>query len=271
MADALKGGVALVTGAASGIGASLAVALAKHGCNLALADLNEAGLAAVRGKAAELGVDVSTHILDVGDAAAIAALPGDIKARHGRLSILVNNAGVALGGQFEQLSLDDFKWLIDINFWGVVRMTKAFLPMLRQEPSANIVNICSLFGIIAPPGQTAYCASKFAVRGFSESLRHELAGSSIALTVVHPGGIATSIARNARVAKHTDKQQAELALKQMEKMLKMSPDAAAELIVRGIERGSPRVLIGRDAKQAEFIQRLFPVRYFAMLKKLAGA
>jgi short-subunit dehydrogenase len=265
MTDSLKGGVVLITGAASGIGAALAVALAKRGCNLALADLNEAGLSEVAGRAAKLGADVSSHSLDVADAQVIAALPDTIKARHGRLSVLINNAGVALGGTFDQTSLDDFEWLMNINFWAVVRLSKAFLPMLRQEPAANIVNVSSLFGLIAPPGQAAYCSSKFAVRGFSESLRQELAGSPVTVTVVHPGGIATSIARNARFPKGTSKEDSERSVKRTEKMLKLSSDAAAERIVLGIQRREPRVLIGPDCKALDFLQRLFPVSYSPLL------
>jgi len=246
------------------------VALAKRGCNLALADINEAGLAATERAASDYSVEVSARRLDVTDAAGIASLPSDIIARHGRLTILINNAGVAIGGTFDQIGLDDFEWLMNINFWGVVRLTKAFLPILKREPAASIVNISSLFGIIAPPGQTAYCASKFAVRGFSESLRHELQGSPIALTVVHPGGIATSIARNARLPKGANPQEAALAIKRIEKMLTLSPDIAAARILSGIEKRAPRVLIGKDAKGAEAIQRLFPVTYFSILRKAAG-
>ncbi len=265
MADALRGGVAVITGAASGIGASLATALAKCSCSVALADVNETGLAQVAEKAAKFGVAASTHVLDVADADAVAAFPSEIQSRYGKLTILVNNAGVALNGQFDQVSLDDFTWLMDINFWGVVRMTKAFLPMLRREPASSLVNMSSLFGIVAPPGQTAYCSSKFAVRGFSESLRQELAHSPIAVTVVHPGGVATSIAKNARVSQGVSKEDAERGVRRMEKMLKTNPDAAAERIVSAIRRRQPRVLVGADCKQAEFIQRLFPVRYPALL------
>jgi short-subunit dehydrogenase len=268
MTDVIKGGVALITGAGSGIGAALAQALAKRGCNLALADIDPEGLATTAAAAQSFGVDVSMRVLDVADAQAAAALPADIQARHGRLTILVNNAGVALGGTFEQITLEDFEWLININFWGVVRLTKAFLPLLRREPQGAIVNISSLFGIIAPPGQTAYCASKFAVRGFSESLRHELAQSPIAVTVVHPGGIATAIAKNARRPQPVSPDEAQSQLKRIEKMLTLSPDIAATRIVEGIERRSPRVLIGRDAKVAEFIQRLFPASYAQILMKL---
>jgi len=206
----------------------------------------------------------------VADTQAIASLPNKIEARHGRLTILINNAGVALGGTFEQLSLEDFEWLMNINFWGVVRLTKAFLPMLKRQRQANIVNMSSLFGIIAPPGQTAYCASKFGVRGFSESLRHELAGSSVAVTVVHPGGIATSIAKNARLPAGASPKEAETGIKAIEKMLTLSPDVAAEQIVAGMQDRVPRVLIGKDAKRAEIIQRLFPASYFSILRKFAG-
>jgi short-subunit dehydrogenase len=266
----VKGGVALITGAASGIGAALAAALAKRGCNLALADIDGEGLAKTEKAVAAHGVKVSTHAVDVADADAILALPAEIKQRHGRLTVLVNNAGVALGGTFDQICLADFEWLMNINFWGPVRLTKAFLPMLKQEPAASIVNISSLFGIIAPPGQTAYCSSKFALRGFSESLRHELEGTPIRVTAVHPGGIATAIARNARIPKGVNPQEVALAIKRTEKMLTLSPDIAAGRIVAAIERGAPRLLIGKDAKTAEAIQRLFPATYFSFLRKAAG-
>ena len=145
-------------------------------------------------------IQVTRHALDVADSAAITALPQAIFAAHGGLDLLVNNAGVALGGTFEDVAADDFDWLFSINFQGVVRMTRAFLPLLKASDDARLVNVSSVFGLIAPPGQAAYCASKFAVRGFSECLRHELAGTSVGVSVVHPGGVATSIARNARGA-----------------------------------------------------------------------
>src|SRR5262249_40413312 len=145
-------------------------------------------------------------VLDVADHAAVAALPAAVLAAHGHVSVLVNNAGVALGGRFEQVAAEDFDWLMDINFGGTVRLTRAFLPALARERAAQLVNVSSIFGIIAPPGQTAYAASKFAVRGFSESLRHELetAGSPIGVTLVHPGGVRTAISTNARLAKNLD-------------------------------------------------------------------
>src|SRR5579859_7625273 len=197
----LAGKTAVITGAAGGIGRAIAVSLAKRRCHLALADVNEAALAETAAFASGAGLRITCHRLDVSDAGAIAEFPGVVEAAHPGVDILVNNAGVALGGTFEQVSAGDFEWLFSINFWGVVRMTRAFLPLLKASQEAQIVNISSLFGLIAPPGQTAYCAAKFAVRGFSESLRHELEGSRVGVTTVHPGGVATSIAKNARISR----------------------------------------------------------------------
>jgi short-subunit dehydrogenase len=267
----LSGGVAVVTGAASGIGAALARGLAAKGCNLALADRDATGLAKSAAVAREKGVKVSEHVLDVSDAKAIAAIPEQVLAQHGRVNVLINNAGVALGGTFAQTDLADFEWLMNINFYGVVRMTHAFLPYLQREQKAQIVNISSIFGIIAPPGQTAYCASKFGVRGFSESLRHELIDSSIGVTVVHPGGIATNIAESARNPKGVNSDEVERRRKRARQMLTLSPDIAAATIIDGIETRAWRVLIGSDAKKVALIQRLFPVRYWNVIRRGAPA
>ncbi|HEY9028913.1 MAG TPA: SDR family NAD(P)-dependent oxidoreductase [Burkholderiaceae bacterium] len=260
----LRGGVAVLTGAASGIGAALAANLARRGMHLALVDVNAAGLEASAAQARAAGVTVSTHVLDVADHAAVAALPAAVLAVHGHVSVLVNNAGVALGGRFEQVAAEDFDWLMAINFGGTVRLTRAFLPVLARERAAQLVNVSSIFGIIAPPGQTAYVASKFAVRGFSESLRHELemACSPIGVTLVHPGGVRTAISQNARLAKNLDA--AEVAREQASwrSLLVMDPAKAAEVIAAGIERRAPRVLVGSDAKGAAIVQRLFPVTYW---------
>lgn len=265
----VRGGVAVITGAAGGIGAALAQALAARGCDLALADMNAAGLAATAERAAAQGVRVSRHVLDVADADAVAALPQAVLAGHGRVNILVNNAGVALGGRFEQVALSDIEWLFSVNFWGVVRMTHAFLPLLRREPAAQLVNLSSAFGLIAPPGQVAYAASKFAVRGFSEALRHELAGSPVGVTVVHPGGVRTGIAVNARRAGMSNAEVAADA-KRWEHLLRLDPAEAAARIAQGIERREQRVLIGRDARQIALVARLFPVNYWPVLLRLAG-
>jgi short-subunit dehydrogenase len=267
----LSGGVAVVTGAASGIGAALARGLAAKGCNLALADRDAAGLATSATVAREKGVKVSEHVLDVADAKAIAAIPEQVLAQHNRVNVLINNAGVALGGTFAQTDLADFEWLMNINFYGVIRMTHAFLPYLQREQKAQIVNISSIFGIIAPPGQTAYCASKFGVRGFSESLRHELIGSSIGVTVVHPGGIATNIAENARNPKGVNSDEVERRRKRARQMLTLSPDIAAATIIDGVETRAWRVLIGSDAKRVALLQRLLPVRYWNIIRRGAPA
>jgi NAD(P)-dependent dehydrogenase (short-subunit alcohol dehydrogenase family) len=191
----LKDRTAVVTGAASGIGRAIAASLARRGCHLALADIDDAALARTASELAEPGVRISRYHLDVSDRDAVAAFPARVIAEHDGVDVLVNNAGVALGGTFQEVAESDFDWLFAINFFGVVRMTRAFLPLLYKSEEARLVNISSLFGLIAPPGQTAYAASKFAVRGFSESLRHELARTCIGVTVVHPGGVATSIAK----------------------------------------------------------------------------
>ena len=258
--------VAVVTGAASGIGRAVARSLAARGCNVALADIDTAGLEET---ARLIGntVRVTRHTLDVADREAIAAFPADVKAAHGGVDILVNNAGVALGGTFEQASEADFDWLMDINFYGVVRMTRAFLPLLKERTSAQLVNLSSLFGLIAPPGQTAYAAAKFGVRGFSEALRNELTalGSTVGVTVVHPGGVRTGIAENARVAAAATPAQREKQQARFARALKMPPERAGEIIVEAIARRRPRVLVGSDAKVASLVERIMPVSYWSLL------
>lgn len=263
----LRDGVAVITGAAGGIGAALAMALARRGMHLALVDVAAEGLAATAQRAGACGVRTSSHVIDLAgtDArAAMAGLPAAVQAAHGRASVLVNNAGVAVGGSFEMVSEDDFDWLMRVNFEATVRLCRAFLPLLAREQAAQVVNVSSIFGIVAPPGQTAYCASKFAVRGFSESLRHELqaAGSPVGLTLVHPGGVRTGIAENARVPAGVDaatRAQQQTAWRQM---LRLAPETAAERIALAIERREPRVLVGQDAVRAAWLQRFFPVDYW---------
>jgi short-subunit dehydrogenase len=266
----LKDRTVVITGAASGIGQALAASLARRGCHLALADVDEAGLAETAKLSAGSGVRVSRHRLDVADREAVAAFPAIVAAEHPGIDLLVNNAGVALGGTFEQVSEADFEWLIGINFWGVVRMTRSFLPLLRSSPDACIVNISSLYGLIAPPGQTAYSASKFAVCGFSQALRHELKGTNIGVLTVHPGGVATAIADNARVPRGIAREEAERRRAETKKLLRMPPPKAAEIIVRAIEARKARVIVGTDAKILSVIERLMPVSYWAVLEKLLG-
>lgn len=269
MADAfpLHDRLALVTGAGSGIGAALALGLARKGARLVLVDRDPDGLARSEAAVRALGRDVGAHCFDLTDAARIAALPEAVAARHGPLDLLVNNAGVALAGRFADVALSDVDWLMDVNVRAVVRMTHAFLPVLESRPAAQIVNLSSLYGIIAPPGQTAYAASKFAVRGFSEALRHEYAGTGLGVSVVHPGGVATAIARNARAGPRLDPEEVARGKAAAERFLRLPPEAAAERILRGIARREPRIIVGRDAAAVTLIQRLMPVRYWSLIAR----
>ncbi|MGJ7917123.1 SDR family NAD(P)-dependent oxidoreductase [Massilia sp. LXY-6] len=259
--------VAVITGAGSGIGRATALAMARRGCHLALADIDEAAVRDSAAAAQALGVRASAHRLDVADRAAVAAFPHEVKSAHQRVDLVMNNAGVALGGSFDQVSEADFDWLLEINFHGVVRMTRAFLPLLHHSDDARIVNVSSIYGIITPPGQAAYAASKFAVRGFSNVLRHELEGSTVGVSVVHPGGVATSIAKSARIPAGAPQDEVERRRKTMEKLLRMPAEQAGDIIVRGIEKRRARILVGSDAKAAAFLERLAPVGYWNLLKK----
>ena len=258
---------AIVTGAASGIGRALAGALAQRGCHLALADINQLGLQQTAEQIAKPGLRVSCHQLDVADQQAVAHFPTIVREHHPGVDLLFNNAGVGVGGTFEELSDEDFAWLFEINFYGVVRMTRAFLPLLKQSNDARLVNISSVFGMVAPAEETAYVASKFAVRGFSEALRHELEGTSLGVTVVHPGGIATSIADHARVPARMSAEKAARRLTGSRKILTMPPVKAAEIIVRGVEQRKPRVLVGKDAHLLALLVQLAPVSYWKLLKR----
>ena len=266
--------VALVTGAAGGIGRALATALAVRGCHLALADVDAEGLAETAaglsgGAALQEPPRVSRHVVDVADRDAVARLPKAVQAAHAGLDLLVNNAGVAIGGTFEQASAADFEWLFEINFWGTVRMTRAFLPLLRASDDARIVNLSSIFGIVAPIGQTAYSASKFAVRGFSEALRHELEeeGASVGVSVVHPGGVATRIAERARLPADVAQDVIDARRRRIEAALRMPPARAAEAIVEGVRRRRARILVGADARVAALLERLAPIGYWRLLRR----
>ena len=253
-----------MTGAGSGIGRALAQRLAREGMSLALADLDAAGLnetAQMLGDACNF----SAHVVDVGDAKRMQQFAAEVNERHGRVTLLINNAGVAMYGTIEELSIDEIEWLMSINYWGVVYGVKFFLPILRRQPRAHIVNVSSIYGIISPAGQGAYCSAKFAVRGFTEVLLHELAGTTVGVSCVHPGGIRTPIARRARIAAAADPAGAALTVKVFDRVALTSPEAAAQRIVQGVKRNEPRILIGKDAVQLDRLQRLFPVRYWKSL------
>lgn len=267
MAGVFEGRVAVITGAASGIGKALAEALAARGCDLALADLNADGLEGVAAALRSNERRVTTHVLDVGDRDQISALADAVQTNHGGADLVFNNAGVALGGRFDEVDEADFDWLLGINLMGPIRMSRAFLPQLKASGAGHLINISSIFGVVAPAGQTAYSASKFGLRGFSDALRHELEGTGIHVTTVHPGGVKTSIARSARMPRGSDPEEVEKGLKQADKQLVMPPPEAARIILDAVERKSPRVLVGRDAKALALLERVFPATYW---KRLSG-
>ncbi|MEP6903022.1 MAG: SDR family NAD(P)-dependent oxidoreductase [Actinomycetota bacterium] len=263
--------VAVITGAASGIGRALTVRLAEEKiAGIAICDVNEQDLSETAEMVEKLGVPVSKHVIDVSKLEEIQRFNTEVLAKHGRVTHLINNAGVALLGTFEEISLEDFEWLMGINFWGVIYGCKVFLPLLKQQEAAHIVNISSVFGLIAPPEQTAYCSSKFAVRGFTESLRHELENSNVRVSSVHPGGIKTNIVRNSRIGEKTSEEYKVQGVKLFEKVAQTSPEQAAETILQGIKTENPRILIGKDAHAMSHVSRLFPKRYLKVFEKLAG-
>jgi NAD(P)-dependent dehydrogenase (short-subunit alcohol dehydrogenase family) len=263
--------VAVITGAASGIGRALAMRLAKEGASVAIADVNAAELdetvrmlERIRGARDK----VSAHIVDVSDKERVAEFASEVVAAHGAAHLLINNAGVGLFGMAEQLSIEDIEWLMGINFWGVVYGVKNFLPILRRQPQGHIVNISSVFGIIGPVGHSAYAASKFAVRGFTEALRHELAGGAVRVSIVHPGGVKTNIANNARPGAGADRAAIDRERAIFNMAARTSPEAAAERIIRGVLRNEERILVGPDAWMMDRIQRWAPVKYWKLMGKL---
>jgi len=264
-----RGKVALVSGAGSGIGRALALQLAERGCALALLDIREQTLIETV-SALPSGHDVSIHVLDVASREAVAALPQSVLARHSAVDLLFNNAGVAVAGAFTETRETDFDWLFEINFHALVRMTRAFLPHLLTRPDAHIVNTSSIFGIIAPAGQTHYSASKFAVRGFSDALRHELEGTSVGVSVLCPGGVATSIAHSARFADHFTHEEVAGRLAKADRMLRLPPASAARVILRGVERRRPRIVVGSDAKLAYLFERILPIGYWKLMRTLVS-
>jgi short-subunit dehydrogenase len=258
----LEGGVAVITGVGSGIGRALAKRLANEKMSLALADNDAAGLEETQLQLATCGQRVSTHLVDVSDLKRVEQFAAEVMVKHGHAMLLINNAGVAMFGTVEELSIDEIAWLMGINYWGVVYGVKVFLPLLRREPRAHIVNISSIYGMISPSGQSAYCSSKFAVRGFTEVLMHELEGSTIGVSCVHPGGIRTAVARHARIAAKAEPAQAALHVDRFDRLAITTPEAAADRIVEGVKRGESRILVGKDAVQLDRLQRIFPIRYW---------
>lgn len=263
--------VAVVTGAAAGIGRALAIRLATEKIKgVAIADVNQTGLNETANLLENSGVQITTHIVNVGDLGQMRAFADDVIAKHQAVTHVVNNAGVSLFGDIEQVSIEDLDWLMQINYWGVVYGTKLFLPILRRQKSAHIVNVSSVFGLVAPPGNAAYAASKFAVRGFTEALRHEMRNFNVAVSCVFPGGIATDIAVAGRVGAGVDPIQKEESVNVHVATAKTTPEQAAEIIVEGIKRRDPHIYIGADAHQISLISRLFPRRWLSVMNLLSG-
>ena len=266
-----NGRVCVITGAASGIGRALAIKLGAAGAALALSDVNEQGLAETAKLAgSENSNRILTDVLDVADADAVSAYAGHVETALGASDYVFNVAGLTRVGRFDETPLDSMEKIMDVNFWGVVRMSKAFLPQLKKT-KGGLVNISSIFGMIGYAGQTTYCASKFAVRGFSETLAQEMQADEVRVSCVHPGGVATNIARNAKVdalpSGVTSKEDMDA---NFDKVAITSTLDAAQIILDGTTKGKRRILIGKDAKMVSMVQRIFPVLYPKILAKLNG-
>jgi NAD(P)-dependent dehydrogenase (short-subunit alcohol dehydrogenase family) len=254
----LEGRTAVVTGAGGGIGRAVADRLARAGCHLALCDRNEAALAETAESVQARGRRASQHVVDVSSRKSMEALVDEVLSFHGSVHVLVNNAGVTVVSSFENQSLDDFEWLMGVNFWGVVYGCKLFLPALLAADEAHIVNMSSVFGIMGVPMQSAYSASKFAVRGLSESLRAELSSTHVGVTSVHPAGVATNIVRDARYsARAFGNMKAGLVERFARKM--QPPELIAERILLAVQKNQPRVLVARGARVIDTMQRASPV------------
>ncbi|TDG12672.1 SDR family NAD(P)-dependent oxidoreductase [Seongchinamella unica] len=256
-----SGKCAVITGAGSGIGRALALQLNREGCTLYLADINPRTLDETATLLERKDVSCDLQVLDVADLAAVGAWAQRVSAERGQVEIVVNNAGVAIAGTAEENRYEDIQWLMGINFWGVVHGTRAFLPLLRKSAQGHLVNISSVFGMISVPTQSAYNASKFAVRGYTESLRMELAGSNVHVCCVHPGGISTNIARDSRGGDASPEDRDA----EFQKMAKTSADSAAAQIIRAIEKRRKRLLIGPDSKYVALCTWLAPVNYMRLL------
>ena len=269
-----SGKVAAVTGAGSGIGRELVIQLARADCNVAASDINGAGLdqtVELARQVAAADVTITSKVLDVSERASVHAWADEVVADHGKVNLVINNAGVAHGATIEGTSYQDFEWIMGINFWGVVYGTKAFLPHLRAAGEGHVVNISSVFGIISVPTQATYNATKFAVRGFTEALRQELelAGGAVSATSVHPGGIKTNIANAARMddsASTITGRNQEESKRNFEKLFRTTAEQAAKVILDGVKKNKRRVLIGGDARLIDLVQRLMPTGYQSILE-----
>lgn len=260
----LTGSTTVITGAASGMGADIARLLARRRVHLALIDHNAEGLAAL---AAELGgPTVTTHVVDLRDDDAVFAAADEITAAHPRVNALITCAGSSMLGDLEQLTMEEMRWLTDVNLWGTVSITKALLPALRAAPAAHISHLASVYALAAPAGRIPYSLSKFAVRGFSEALRHELEGTSVTVGAVYPAGVRTGIILHGRYAAAIDPAVAARAAAAQAAMYHTEPTDAAALIVQATERRRARTMVGREARLIDVLARLAPTGYWRVMR-----
>ena len=273
------GATVVLTGAASGMGEQMARQLAAEGARtLVLVDRDVEHLAEVaadlwasQGTNAALGsaTTVETHVVDLADRTATIALAETILGAHPRIDLLVNNAGVALMGRFDEVSVEDVEWVLAINLRAPIILTRLLLPALKAAEGSHVINLSSLFGLIAPPGQVAYSTSKFGLRGFSEGIGVELERDGIGVTTVHPGGIATRIARSARAADSLSEHEVERGRAFADRLLRMDPAKAAAVILEAARRRRTRVVVGTDAKALEWIPRVAPSRMRSLMRRAA--
>jgi NAD(P)-dependent dehydrogenase (short-subunit alcohol dehydrogenase family) len=261
--------VAVVTGAASGMGRYLAVLLAKMGCNVAVCDVNQEELSKTAAMLSHYNVATSTHVVDVADLSQIERLREEVIARHQKVDLVFNNAGITVMSDFEQMPEADWDRVMDVNLAGVINMTRKFLPDLKSRPEAALINTSSIFGMVAVPGQSVYHATKFAVRGFTESLAREMDGTNLQVHCVHPGHVGTNIASSAKEVEGGSNREMPAFLRDMSveergimfKENGMHPSRAAQIILDGVQKRRKRIFVGLDAKLIEITQRLFPQNY----------
>ena len=268
--EGFAGKVAVVTGAGSGIGQALAIELGRSGAHVAISDVDTEGLAVTEKRLKDIGVHVKSDRLDVTEREAFLLYADAVAEHFGKVNQIYNNAGIAFTGDIEVSQFKDIERVMDVDYWGVVNGTKAFLPHLISSGDGHVVNVSSVFGLFAVPGQAAYNSAKFAVRGFTEALRQEmaLAGHPVKVSCVHPGGIKTAIARNATAAEGLDP--GELANAFDAKLASTTPEKAAEVILDGVRKNKARILIGRDAKMFEIVIRAFGPHYQSLFPKVVS-
>lgn len=260
-----RGKTTVVTGAAAGMGAEVAKQLAARGARVALVDRNAEGLAAV---AATLdGSGHTTHVVDLTDDAAVADLAAEVEASHPHIQALITCAGSSMLGSIDQLTLEEMRWLMDVNLWGTVSITQALLPALRRAPAAHITHLVSIYGLAAPAGRIPYAMSKFAVRGFTESLRHELERSTVTVGAIYPAGVKTGIILHGRYAAAIDPAVAQRAAAAQAAMYHTEPTDAAARIVDATVRRRPRTMIGRESRLVDVLVRLAPSRYWTVMRR----